>query len=554
MRLKYKVGLILVVLSLAICFMTYQSYALWVKDMVAEQDNIVDVGCFTIEFVDNNSISLSNSYPVNDQKGLSGIPYTFTITNTCSIDDNYIITLNTINTNNYPAGSVVIGYDNKGAEILENYNAFNMKNKIKFALSEGSAVPTAGTNLGVYATEENLNKDLTELSDIANLEESIILANGTLKGKTSKDGKGETKTYNLYLWFDAEAGNEIMNKSFNASINIIHNAFKIELYQPFPTNVFANVIDEEVGTGVPDENGNGLYKVTHDDLTNEDNVILASDVAGWQKIEYRYAGPNPDNYVKFNNELWRIIGLVNVKVNKGNGRTAIEQRLKIIRNGKLESDKQWDSYKINDWTQSTLMKYLNVEEYYTEQLQKEAKDMIDTDIIWNIGGSIDYEDITINMYYKRERGNIVFETDPPRPTEWKMDDTNRETYHSIALPYASDYGYATSGGTLGRKECFKKEVHNWREESDGDYSPCAQTDWLIPTNDSYMWLLTPDSFSEDSSFLITNDGYDSYRPVNHSNGVWPTLYLSSSVILSSSTENSESPIGSETNPYILTME
>ena len=34
-------------------------------------------------------------------------------------------------------------------------------------------------------------------------------------------------------------------------------------------------------------------------------------------------GANPNNYVKFNNELWRIIGLVN---------TPEGQRVKIIRN------------------------------------------------------------------------------------------------------------------------------------------------------------------------------------------------------------------------------
>ncbi len=48
----------------------------------------------------------------------------------------------------------------------------------------------------------------------------------------------------------------------------------------------------------------------------------------------------------FNNEIWRIIGLVNVKTNNG-----IEQRLKIIRNN-IEGQKDfgkysWD-YKLNE--------------------------------------------------------------------------------------------------------------------------------------------------------------------------------------------------------------
>ena len=52
-----------------------------------------------------------------------------------------------------------------------------------------------------------------------------------------------------------------------------------------------------------------------------------------KQTELRYAGANPDNYVKFNNELWRIIGLVN---------TPEGQRVKIIRDGNI-GGYSWDS-------------------------------------------------------------------------------------------------------------------------------------------------------------------------------------------------------------------
>ena len=86
MRLRYKIGLVLIVLTLAVCLMTYQSYALWIYNKVAEQENIVEVGCFSVSYTEENPITMTNTYPVSDQKGLSGTPYTFTITNTCSID------------------------------------------------------------------------------------------------------------------------------------------------------------------------------------------------------------------------------------------------------------------------------------------------------------------------------------------------------------------------------------------------------------------------------------------------------------------------------------
>ena len=44
--------------------------------------------------------------------------------------------------------------------------------------------------------------------------------------------------------------------------------------------------------------------------------------------DYRYIGANPNNYVKFNDELWRIIGVFDT--DDGTGK--VEKRLKIIRN------------------------------------------------------------------------------------------------------------------------------------------------------------------------------------------------------------------------------
>ena len=53
------------------------------------------------------------------------------------------------------------------------------------------------------------------------------------------------------------------------------------------------------GKGIPIvENGDGLYEVSHEDSTLEDD---------WKRTELRFAGKSPKNYVWFNDELWRII-------------------------------------------------------------------------------------------------------------------------------------------------------------------------------------------------------------------------------------------------------
>ena len=305
---------------------------------------------------------------------------------------------------------------------------------------------------------------------------------------------------------------------------------------------------------------NGLYEVEHKDA---EALKMA---AKWQETEYRFAGvdyvddstPYVHNYVWFNSddgctkegaedekhcELWRIIGLVNVKTGNGD----IEQRLKIIRDDKLPSYMRWNIGDSNDWTKASLMTYLNSGEYYTTQLKDNAKGMIDENIIWNLGGTENYtteEDGLVTHWYGYERGTKTGNSDA-YPAEWKKDETNAEAFHSIALPYPSDYAYATNGGTLGRKACFEKELSlGW---GSGEYkTQCAETDWLEPKS-MYMWFLSPLSSTSSRAFRVFSGGYVCYDLVDVSNGVWPALYLSPSVIISSGT-------GEYNSPYKLSVE
>ena len=63
--------------------------------------------------------------------------------------------------------------------------------------------------------------------------------------------------------------------------------------------------------------------------------------------DYRYYGANPNNYVTFNDESWRIIGAFN-NVDDGTGKK--ETRLKIIRDESI-GKYSWDSSAstVNSW-------------------------------------------------------------------------------------------------------------------------------------------------------------------------------------------------------------
>ena len=148
----------------------------------------------------------------------------------------------------------------------------------------------------------------------------------------------------------------------------------------------------------------------------------------------RYIGANPNNYVSFNGELWRIIGIMN---NVDDGTGTKETRLKIIRDesiGKYSFDNTGE-YGNNDWSSGALQKVLNEGAYWNRGsgecpygnngavtscdfsaigLTAEAKALF-SPVLWNLGRSSTYEDVLASMFYERERGTDVYEG---HSTEW----------------------------------------------------------------------------------------------------------------------------------------
>ena len=113
------------------------------------------------------------------------------------------------------------------------------------------------------------------------------------------------------------------------------------------------------------------------DAVSSSPWILTSD----HTDELRYAGKNPDNYIQFNGELWRIIGVMpNMTYCTGIYKdtnecdtTATGSLVKIIRNDSLGGF-AWDykqaevgssimNYGSNDWSDSQLMLMLNGTNY-----------------------------------------------------------------------------------------------------------------------------------------------------------------------------------------------
>ncbi len=267
-------------------------------------------------------------------------------------------------------------------------------------------------------------------------------------------------------------------------------------------------------------------------LEKGENSELAYDKT--EDNNLRYIGKNPNNYVSFNNELWRIIGVFN---NIDDGTGAKETRLKIIKNDPYSEGIAWDTGKDNDWSNASLQNELNTT--YLNSISSPYQEMIDN-AIWPLGGmGISSSVSTTAPYYlnqviasdsyKAERDGVVAEGNS---TEWTG---------KIALMYPSDYGFATSGGsTTSRDNCLTTALYNWHTALD-----CINSDWIY--NGDYQWTLT---------HLIGYFGYSfvSYlnptRLMNNSTSASytarPTLYLSSDVQITGGT-------GSESDPFTLSL-
>ena len=76
---------------------------------------------------------------------------------------------------------------------------------------------------------------------------------------------------------------------------------------------------------------------------------------------YRYEGKDPNNYIWFNNELWRIIGVFDEATHGVSGQNLV----KIIRANSI-GGLAWHKSNTNDWTASSLMNLLNGA-YYNSQ-------------------------------------------------------------------------------------------------------------------------------------------------------------------------------------------
>ena len=294
----------------------------------------------------------------------------------------------------------------------------------------------------------------------------------------------------------------------------------------------------------------------------------------------RYYGSDPNNYVSFNNELWRIIGVF------GNN-------VKLVRSESL-GNLSWDSsessvndgWGVNQWGESThedgsyyegadLQVYLN-KMYYggdttitcygginnktttcpTNTLDNTAKSLIDNHT-WNTGAPNDSKlyDSTPGLYdtvpfYKAERGKETGKICNGR--DYCNDTVTRKTEWTgyIGLPYVTDWAYASGenicetnmnegyyAGASSPDEAFANAV-------------CKNNNWMNygSTYNDTTWFMSPDANPNlaNNVWFVYGAGAAEYDIAASSSAAVPSIYLKSNVLIESGT-------GTSDNPYTLKL-
>src|SRR5574344_558255 len=500
---KKQLRITIITVVLVALLVVGSSYALFETTVSNPTDQTLSVGDLSITFNGGSAINISSLDPYTDAVALtkSDNIYTFSVQNTGTVAYTYTIKLE-----DNPA------YLSGGASYSASMTLLN-HNYIRYSLDSSAAASLGSVNNLIYS--------------------------GTIN-------PGKTKSFSLRLWVadptTYNLPNEALGSEIHLNINVDGKASATVIAKP---GIAADSIKNIANTS----NESGGIK----------SISQAATTQLRATTEYRYYGANPNNYVTFNGELWRIIGVFETENESG----TLEYRVKLIRNEPIGSY-SWDTSAstvnsgsgINEWSQADLMKLLNPgyesnqdlnnsgttitvnnSLYWTKGsgtcyngllnatttcdftstgLGTEAKSMIDKAKFYTAGWNS--SNITSNQFYTYERGSALV-TSPSdgvtRTTSW---------IGYIGLMYISDYGYATDESL-----CANTEILGYNSSS-GYYgnTACHTNDWLWKSG-SYQWSIVPYSSSSYSVLDVLDSGN-----ANLSNGtgyfaVGPVLYLKSNV-------------------------
>ena len=259
--------------------------------------------------------------------------------------------------------------------------------------------------------------------------------------------------------------------------------------------------------------GTTVIPPAQESITTEDLKALAVTEGDglyadeYEVGKYTYKGANPNNYITFNNETWRIISIIS------------DGTLKIMRNESIENrafDTNGGTYGNNNWDRPAEIKtYLN--ETYLPTITTNQDKIVPH--AWSIGAVTDSNSDLA--------GQIAAENG------------TKSQSTSVGMITISEYLRANTN----IEQCENISINNTNKET------CLTTNWMynIVPSGGYLWTLSPDAGDSSYGFYVrgygTRAGSVGTSYAGSSRGVSPVLYLSSDITL---TED-----GSSSNPFVI---
>ena len=229
------------------------SYAYWRFTYTQTDKNIAVSKCLKLEMSnESNAINLDNMYPISDEEGRKLTPYSFKITNTCSMSAECKVNLEML----------------EGTTLNSKYLASLVNNG----------------DIKLLSSYDTTKTTISGSVELRTLDTSVLTP-------------GASKEYSISLWMDKSVtlADDAQNKSFKAKVVIDASMY---------TGIVNKIVAQLDATGkCPTVNDDNNINVV--DAYESDNMLCS--VPDNYGTSYYYRGNVKNNYVKFAGFYWRIV-------------------------------------------------------------------------------------------------------------------------------------------------------------------------------------------------------------------------------------------------------
>lgn len=275
---------------------------------------------------------------------------------------------------------------------------------------------------------------------------------------------------------------------------IIQN--KGRLFAEFNNETYATIAmdNESYIQTLPDSDSNtSILNCTSNNIDSTKDGLYKDEYENGKCI---FKGKAPNNYILFNNEMWRIISI------------EPDNTLKLIKNESVDK-KVWDDSNSTNWTNSYIKNYLNNE--YLSKLQPSISNQI-INFDFNIG-AVTWDNNNISNQIKKEKTKT-----------WNG---------KVGLLSVSEYIRANSNDN-----CSSLNLNN------KNFNSCKETNWIynIVLNENNIWTISSSKGNKKGIYIV--NGTNNYIDVNSSNLEYTIFPVISIKNTSNITGN-----GTSDNPY-----